>query len=496
MWRRVCEVIERPELAGDERYATPTHRVRINSQIDHMVEAWTLQHPVSYCIERLIAAALPCGPIYSIAELLQEASLVHREMVRELHDPVSGKSVRVPGALFHATAASGRAADSIPAPGADREFIEQRVLLTTCMAKKRSGSAASARPLTGIRVIEIGSYTTAPLCARQLAALGADVVKVEPPIGDPARVLPPFLGRQGYFFTMNNSDKRAVTLDLRTSEGKTALRDLLACADVFVDNLKPGSLSRLGFGRDDLARLNPRLIHCSVSGFGADSPLADRPGMDTTIQGMAGIMYLTRSGDTPFKTGVSIADLTGAQLALAAILASLAYRERVGKGLAIDLSMQDAGAWLTRGAWNGQQSASAPATLIRCEDGYVVAEAAADALRTAVPEHLSSEAGSDALTARLTREAIVTLLESRSVRSASVLRVGEVLQQPQTKVRELIVKGTAPDGTEWPLLASPIRLALTPAAVKRPIGDAAPDASGVLVEWLETNQKERKSLNA
>lgn len=487
MWRRVCEVIDRSDLAADEQYATPTHRMKLNAGIDDIVQTWTLKHPVAHCVDRFAAAGLPCGPIHTISELFSEASLVHRRMIRQASDPVSGNVLRISGPLFRGSAVCGRAAEAIAAPDADRAWLATRIAAERPQQPARARGAAVRPVLDGIRVVEIGSYTTAPLCARQLAALGADVIKVEPPIGDPARVLPPIRNGQGYFFTMNNSDKRALTLDLRTAEGKRALRALLAAADVFVDNLKPDSLPRLGFGREALAVINPRLIHCSVSGFGADSPLANRPGMDTTIQGMAGIMDLTRFGETPYKTGISVADLTGAQLSLAAVLASLAYRERTGTGMAIDLAMHDAGAWLTRGAWNDTHGTDASNTLVQCSDGYVVADSTPEIVARCAALRVPDAPQTSPMRAAMLRSELVSCLSLNEVAAAPVLRVNEVIEHPQVKMRELLVRGIGEDGIEWPLLASPVRLALTPARVKRPITSRSGDVASVLDGWSVRN---------
>jgi crotonobetainyl-CoA:carnitine CoA-transferase CaiB-like acyl-CoA transferase len=225
--------------------------------------------------------------------------------------------------------------------------------------------------------------------------------------------------------------------------------------------------------------LNPRLVHCSVSGFGADSPLADRPGMDTTIQGMAGVMDLTRGGGTPYKTGISIADLTGGQLSLAGVLAALAFRDRTGKGVAIDLSMHDAGAWLTRLAWNESPDGVACAR-IACTDGYAVAMASAEEVAAALG---SATVSDEVVTSALTRAEVEARLAAQEIACAPVLRVSEAAEHAQTRAREIIVRRSAEDGTEWPLLASPMRLALTPTLVKQPIGAAAPDASAICREW-------------
>src|SRR5690606_36772469 len=147
-------------------------------------------------------------------------------------------------------------------------------------------------------------------------ALGAYVVKVEPPNGELSRASPPHRDGQSYFCTMSNSDKRSVAVDLRSEEGRALFRSLLERADVFVENMKPGVLARFGFAPEGSARLNPRLVYCSSSGYGTSSPCADRPAMDATIQGTAGIMDLTRGEGVPYKVGISISDLLGGQFAL------------------------------------------------------------------------------------------------------------------------------------------------------------------------------------
>ncbi|MBI3936129.1 MAG: CoA transferase [Betaproteobacteria bacterium] len=482
-WRRVCELIGRPELATDARYVTPTDRVKRNAEVDRVVESWTAQRTVERCVEQFNAAALPSGPVYRIADVLEDPSLVHRGMVRQVVDPLTGAMVRLPGSVLRGNRVSGRPAPAVSRPDADREWVRS----LAGIGRDRAATPASGSPkavLNGVRVIEIGNYTTAPLCARQLGALGADVVKVEPPAGDLARPLPPLRDGQGYFFTLSNSDKRSVALDLRTAEGKATFREMLAVADVLVENLKPGSLARLQFGAPEIARINPRLVYCPVSGFGSDSPFANRPAMDTTVQGMAGIMDLTRAQGVPYKTGISIADLAGGEFSLTAILAALEYRDRTGKGVAMDLSMQDAAAWLTHVVWNGGPTGIS-LTLIRCEDGFVAAEASRGALASLghgiVPDAMDEGVGSVPGTRR--RELVDVLVE-KGIAAAPVLAVGEVVMHGQTAARRLIVTGRSATGVEWPLLASPIRLSRTPPRVQRAIGGIGADGPDVMAEWL------------
>ncbi len=493
-WRRVCELIGCREHAAAERYATPTSRVQVNAEIDAIVEAWTRQRTVAECIERFNKTGLACGPVYTLADLYAEPALIHRSMICAATDPAAGAEIRIPGSVFRGSRCSGQTATAVPARGQDRGYVENllRNRVTPPAAVKGVSmeglsieSKAPRLPLAGVRVIEIGNYTTAPLAARTLAALGADVVKLEPPVGDSSRALPPHRDGQSYFFTMSNSGKRSVMLDLRSADGKVAFRSLLEKADVLVENLKHGSLARLGFGEREIAQLNPRLVYCPISGFGADSPYRDRAAMDTTIQAMSGIMDMTRAEGVPYKTGISSADLAGGQFGVVAILAALEYRDLTGRGQAIDLSMQDGAAWLTHTMWNAHAPAPVTSTLVRCVDGYVAVESPVDAV-----EGILGTAGRTSATpvcveaAGMRRGEAVGACERAGMQCAPVLRVTEVVAHAQTQARQLIVSGKTAAGAEWPLLACPIRLAATPAVVKRAIGALGADGDEVFAEWL------------
>ncbi len=489
-WRRVCELIGRPELAAEPRYASPTSRVQVNAEVDAIVEQWTRTQTVAQCIERFNAARLACGPVYTLADLWTEPALAHRGMIRTVADAATAAEMRVPGSVFRGTLCSGLADTRVARIDEDRDLV-RNLAQSRAIQPSRSVAGPVPRPLAGVRVIEIGNYTTAPLVARQLGALGADVVKVEPPGGDSSRALPPHRDGQSYFFTLSNCEKRSLMLDLRNASDQDAFRALLAQADVLVENLKPGSLARLGFGEREIQRLNPRLVYCPISGFGADSPYADRAAMDTTIQAMSGIMDLTRAAGIPYKTGISSADLAGGQFGLVAILAALDYRERTGRGQAIDLSMQDCAAWLTHPAWN--RDAPAPgATLVRCDDGYV----AADSPPATVAALLGNSTRTDAVdsfvgAAGMRREDVTRIVSGAGVPCAPVLRVTEVMAHPQTLARKLLVTGTAADGTQWPLLACPIGLSLSPPVVQRAIGALGADGAQVRDEWLERDARRR-----
>lgn len=464
-WVRICQIIGRPDLADDPRFTTPSGRVTHNPEVDRLMEEWTAGLSVAECMERLDAGAIPAGPVARITDLFEERNLRHRHMIQEA---VDGAGTRVPGALYRGSRTRGRAPDRVPAPGADRDFVRDLLARRPVPPRRAPAGRSPERALEGLRVLEIGQYTTAPLCARQLGAFGADVVKIEPPGGEPARLLPPMREGQGYFFTMSNSDKRGVTVDLRDKADAAMFAALVGRADVLVENMKPGALGRFGFSPDALNRINPRLVYCAVSGFGADAPDRARGAMDTTIQSAAGIMDAIRHEDVPYKAGISLIDLVGGQLGLLFILAALDHRERTGEGQFIDLSMLDAAAWMTRLDWNG---ATAPATtVLACADGFI----AVDRADRELPPGLVGS---------LPRAEAAPKLEAMGLRAAPVLSVSEVAESERARTRGLIAAGTSPLGQAWPLLASPIRLSATPALVARAMGPLGCDGAEVLADW-------------
>lgn len=212
-------------------------------------------------------------------------------------------------------------------------------------------------PLDGIVVLDLSRVLAAPTATQVMGDLGADVIKVERPgRGDDTRAWgPPFLKddegrdtRESAYYLAANRNKRSVALDLSSEAGVAAVKRLAARADIVVENFKVGDLKRRGLGYDDLAAINPRLIYCSVTGFGQDGPYAARAGYDFLVQGMGGLMSVT--GDpagTPTKVGVGIADVMTGMYALAAILAALRAREITGRGQYIDLALLDTQlAWL------------------------------------------------------------------------------------------------------------------------------------------------------
>jgi len=195
--------------------------------------------------------------------------------------------------------------------------------------------------LTGVRVVELSTVITAPLTGLMLADLGADVIKVEPPQGDPFRSF-----RGGHYspnFVAYNRGKRSIQLDLRTEAGRSVMLRLLAGADILLENYRPGIMEKFGLTDDVLSAANPRLIHCSITGFGASGPYSARPAYDNVAVALSGILSLQLDPEHPQSSGPTIADNATGMFACYGILGALYERERTGRGRRVDVNMLEAG---------------------------------------------------------------------------------------------------------------------------------------------------------
>ena len=197
--------------------------------------------------------------------------------------------------------------------------------------------------LKGVRVIDLSRVLAGPFCTMLLADMGAEVIKVEEPgRGDDSRGYPPFLRGASAYFANLNRNKKSVILDLKKQEGKDLLRDLLKTADVLLENFKPGTMEKLGFGYDRIKEINPRLVYASISGFGQSGPYKDRPGYDIIGQAMGGLMSTTGWPDSPpTRTGTAMADILAGLNCSIGILAALKGRELTGMGERVDVALVD-----------------------------------------------------------------------------------------------------------------------------------------------------------
>jgi len=243
--------------------------------------------------------------------------------------------------------------------------------------------------LEGVRVIELGQFIAGPMAGRMLADLGAEVIKIEfAPHGDLMRNYPPVKAGQSGVFILENRGKQSVCVDINRAEGAEIVKGLAAKADVVIENFSPGVLGRRGLNYEELSRINPGLIMCSVSGFGQTGPFANRPSNDRVAIAMSGIMHLTGEPDgTPMPTGTSIADANAAVHAFGAVCAALFSRGRTGRGRYIDLSLMESlfhfldlplaiyllsDGQISPNRFGVHNPTTAPSGLFKARDGYVV----------------------------------------------------------------------------------------------------------------------------
>jgi crotonobetainyl-CoA:carnitine CoA-transferase CaiB-like acyl-CoA transferase len=361
-------------------------------------------------------------------------------------------------------------------------------------------------PLAGLRVVELTHIMAGPTCGLMLADLGADVLKVErlPHGDDTRRMVPPTIDGESAAFMMMNRNKRGIALDLRRAEGREIVRRLAARADVLVENLRSGAMERMGLGYDALRADNPRLVYCSVSGYGRTGPYADRGGFDLVAQGMSGLMSITGEGPDrpPVKVGAPLTDITAGILAAMAVLAAHVHRLRTGEGQQVDTSLFEAGIvqtyWqsaiclatgVSPGPMGSAHPLSAPYQAFQTSDGWINVGAANQrnwlALVDAIgaPELARDPRFGDnaARVAHLAplQEALAPLfrrhstaewlaaLEAAGVPAGPVLSIAEMLADPQTRAREMVGEVRHARLGAVRTLGPPVKLSATPGALRR-----------------------------
>jgi crotonobetainyl-CoA:carnitine CoA-transferase CaiB-like acyl-CoA transferase len=355
-------------------------------------------------------------------------------------------------------------------------------------------------PLNGLRVVELARILAGPWAGQVLSDLGADVIKIESPEGDPTRQWgPPFVdyvdgGRDAAYFHACNRGKRSVIADFKTAEGRARARDLCLNADVVIENFRRGDLARYGLDADSLRASRPQLVYCSITGFGQDGPYADRPGYDFIVQAMGGIMDLTGTpqGEGQ-KPGVAYADIFTGLYAVTAIQAALLQRERTGAGATIDMSLLDTQvAVLANQAMNFLISGSAPKRMgnahpnlvpyqvFSAADGHVVIAVGSDAqfrylcevlgIPTLAGESLARTNADrvnnraqviDLLQAaclRWSRAELVQRLNDVGVPAGPINSIAEVFADPQVHARTLVGTVRSRDGEAVPTVRLPVRM--------------------------------------
>jgi formyl-CoA transferase len=386
------------------------------------------------------------------------------------------------------------------------------------------------RALEGIRVLDLTQYEAGPSCTQMLAWLGAEVIKIEPPAGEPGRTaLSDKRGEDAWFFLLLNSCKRGVTLNLKSPRGRAMFEAMVRQADVVVENLGPGAMDRLGLGYEALRRLNPRIIAASVKGFGGGGPYADYKSFEWIAQAMAGAMSMTGWPDGPPTRAVGGLADTGAGLhAAIGILAALVQRQTTGVGQSLEVAQQDAVVNLLRihlrdtyvdgrpvPRRGNRSSGAAPSNIYRCRpfgpNDYVFIHLATVEMWRALTTIIGRpELGDDpryadrrdrvqfvdeidgmieAWTEKRTKHEVMEILAGAGIPCGAVLDASEVLQDPHLRQRGFIVDLEHPARGRYPMPANPVRLSDSPTELVRAplLGEHNAEVYGRLLGYAEAD---------
>ncbi|MBL8381552.1 MAG: CoA transferase [Burkholderiales bacterium] len=349
-------------------------------------------------------------------------------------------------------------------------------------------------PLAGIRVLDLSRVLAGPFVTQLLGDLGAEILKIETPgHGDDTRTFPPHLGGESHYFMALNRQKKSLVIDLAKPAGAQILRDLVARADVLVENYRPGVMQRLGLDYASLAAINPRLIYCAVSGFGLSGPLRDKPSFDIVTQAMSGMLSVNgEKGGTPVKLGVPLGDLTGGIFGSIGILSALHERHATGRGRLVDISLHDgmlamlgylAQLYFIGGKDPQPVGTSHPSVVpygaFPASDGQIIIACLTQAFWgrlcealgcpqwtddprfNSTAQRLANRVEVDAMIGAVTRTRTVAewaeALTRADVPNAPVLGVGAALNHPHSQAREMVVTAVHPRVGPIRMVGRPIK---------------------------------------
>ena len=413
----------------------------------------------------------------------------------------------------------------------------------TTVSSKRNGAGGAgdvdkinSGPLVGLKVFDLTRVLAGPTCVQMLADLGADVIKIEKPgAGDDTRgFAPPFMPgtQESSYFVGVNRNKRSVTLDISKPKGQALARDLIGKCDILVENFKVGALTKYGLGYEQLHEKFPGLIYCSITGFGQTGPYASRPGYDSLMQAMGGIMSLTGEPDgLPQKVGVPVADIFAGLYGCIGVLAALRHKERTGQGQQIDIGMLDANvAWLANQGMNflatgenpprlGNQHVNiAPYQVFPTADGHMVLSIGNDPTfakfcRNFGLDDLPEDVRFTTNAARVQNRELVTEILAPVLKSQTtgwwtdrleVLKIGcgpintlsQVFTDPQVIARNMVVEMKHSAGPNIKVIANPVRLSDTPVSYRTAPPTLGQHTSEVIESWLGLSESACAELHA
>lgn len=387
--------------------------------------------------------------------------------------------------------------------------------------------------LQGIKILDLSRVLAGPYCTMILGDLGAEVIKVEAPGGsdDTREWGPPFSGGESAYYLCANRNKRAITLDLKSKEGQDVLRKLITQSDVMIQNFKTGTMEKWELGYEEVKKINPRMVQCSITGFGTSGPYKDLPGYDYIIQAMGGLMSITGSEESgPMKVGVAISDITTGLYAVIGILSALHERNHSGEGQSIDLSLFDsqisslanvASNFLISGTvpkrLGNQHANIVPYQTFSTLDGEMVVgvgndrqfhklcvaldipKIGEDGRFSTNPKRLENKDELILILSKIlskkTSQEWLELLSSQGIPCGPINNMKQLFDDPQVKEREMVVNVDHPTAGSIPLVGSPLKLSRTPVEIKRHPPLAGEHSKDILIELGYTEEEIGELLN-
>ncbi|MBO6814898.1 MAG: CoA transferase [Rhizobiaceae bacterium] len=375
-------------------------------------------------------------------------------------------------------------------------------------------------PLAGCKVIELAHIMAGPVCGLMLADMGADVIKVEKANGDDSRrFVPPEIEGESAAYMMMNRNKRGIVLDLKSDDGKEALRTLIRDADVLIENYRMGTMEKLGLGYEELRKENPGLVYAEISGFGRTGPYAERGGFDLVAQGMSGLMSITGEGPgrQPVKVGAPVSDITAGILAAMGVAAAYAHKLKTGEGQKVDTSLFEAGIihtyWQSAiafatgtppGPMGSAHPLNAPYQAFKTSDGWINIGAANQKNWEKLIELTGAEAlgkdprfsiNADRITRRVeledelnkvfstrTTDEWLEIFDTGGLPSGPVLSITEMHENPQTIARNMVPEVNHPVAGKIKTIGLPVKFSHTPGEVRSAAPTLGQHTVDVLVE--------------
>jgi len=395
------------------------------------------------------------------------------------------------------------------------------------------------KPLEGIRILDLTRIYAGPYCSMLFADMGAEVIKIEPPEGELIRDNPPMVeqgkggphdrSRSGYFLTLNRN-KYGITLNLKHPKALKIFKDLLKISDIVLENYAPGVMKRLGIDYPVLKKINPRIILCSISGFGQTGPYSERMAFDVISQAMSGLMSITGHPDNPpTRVGTSLGDVNASVHAAFAIMTALWHREKTGKGQQVDVSMMETMVAILEGGivrWTigkelltpigSMNPHEAPMAAFKCKDGYIIIAAVGDehwqrfcravnrpdwaadpALQTKAQRWAKKymiQEEIEKITARHTVKEVGEMMDKERVANSPILNIQQVVDDPHLNARGYFVEVEHPVIGKAKIPGIPFKMSETPGAVERPSPLVGEHNELILGKYLKIGKEDLKKL--